>query len=95
MPMSMNFNENEKLLDLEKMLDKAQDEIADLRAENNELKLRLELEPLLKETDKGNIDFTTGEIIREEPHILEEYKAATARMNEYFKAQCDKLDAQG
>tara|TARA_R110002020_G_scaffold128392_5_gene287790 strand:- start:743 stop:1036 length:294 start_codon:yes stop_codon:yes gene_type:complete len=90
------FEKNEKQLDLETMLDKLQDEVADLRAENAELKLTVEMERIHRvgrETEKGRIDFTDGEVLRDEPHLMEEYKAATARMNEYFQIQCDKLDA--
>lgn len=89
------FDENEKCLELESIINNLRTQIDELRAENAKLQIQVAIYSRIPEdTDKGKVSFTDGEVMRDEPHVLEEYKAATARMNRYFTERCDDIDAQ-
>ena len=89
------FNNNEKQLDLERIIENLRDQNEELRHKNCELMLKLAMYSNITEDAKeGKVNFTDGEVMRDDPHILEEYKAATARMNKYFEERCDQIDAQ-
>ena len=88
------FNENEKQLELENIIENLRDQNNGLRAKNAELEIQIAMyRAVPKDANSGKVNFTDGQIMRDDPHVLEEYKAATARMNAYFTEITDQLDA--
>ena len=82
------FNNNEKQLNLENIIENLREQNDELRAENAKLQIQIEMyRGVGKRAEERQ---SRGD----DPHILEEYKAATARMNAYFSERCDDMDAQ-
>ena len=87
------FNNNEKQLELENIIENLREQNDELRAKNAELEIQIAMyRAVPKDANAGKVNFTDGEIMREDPHILEEYKAATSRMNAYFSEMVDQID---